>query len=598
MTYADLKGVSGRKPVSFIELVVPKCSRTYGSAPCTAAVGVTGTTKCFNTRHTCQDVANYDQTTQTMRFSSDRIDNLQGVGELPTFPALKGVSIAPTRLDPGRSLGVRASVTVKLNDFPWSDVGTDPYLADRSYDPEEQGTFFGKFIARLQYFENLQLFVHTGFLDADDEYQIANFIKREFRAYKMSGPSVAGDVVIVAKDPLRAADSFRSQIPTPSDGYLDADINDSTTTLQLATGQAAAYSTSNPWIRVDDEVMRIDSINLGLDQLTVTRARLPSFYPSNVMVADAHDQYATVQQCELFRDDRIDDVVYDLLTIWAGIDSSYIDFTAWQDISDGWFQNYYLSTLITAPTGVDELLNELCQHNMLLWWDEREQEFKFDALKPFSDFGVAYMNDAENIIGGSVSTSRDPRQRVSQTWVYYGRRNPVETSSELRHFQGVQLVADLDAESAEEYGERQVYSVYSRWLDGGQQDIALEIGGRYLAEYRDTKTVLRLQADPKDDAVWTGAQIYVGSRYYQDAEGASSYKAFHILEASEKFDKAGRFILQYTMQNTRTSGICAIVGPDTLPDYTAASEAQRRYGFISATATERMSNGDPPYIIC
>ncbi len=50
----------GREPLQIVELIQPRCGLTYGSAPCTAAVGTTGDRKCFNTRKTCQDAANYN----------------------------------------------------------------------------------------------------------------------------------------------------------------------------------------------------------------------------------------------------------------------------------------------------------------------------------------------------------------------------------------------------------------------------------------------------------------------------------------------------------------------------------------------------------
>ncbi len=50
----------GREPLQIVELIQPWCGLTYGSAPCTAAVGVTGDRKCFNTRKTCQDRDNYN----------------------------------------------------------------------------------------------------------------------------------------------------------------------------------------------------------------------------------------------------------------------------------------------------------------------------------------------------------------------------------------------------------------------------------------------------------------------------------------------------------------------------------------------------------
>ena len=47
----------GREPIELVEMVLPKCANTYGTAPCTAS-GAPGS-ECFNTRATCQDPDNY-----------------------------------------------------------------------------------------------------------------------------------------------------------------------------------------------------------------------------------------------------------------------------------------------------------------------------------------------------------------------------------------------------------------------------------------------------------------------------------------------------------------------------------------------------------
>ena len=51
--------MTARRWLTFVEIDVSICSLTYGVAPCTAAVGVTGAQKCFNTLGSCQDRANY-----------------------------------------------------------------------------------------------------------------------------------------------------------------------------------------------------------------------------------------------------------------------------------------------------------------------------------------------------------------------------------------------------------------------------------------------------------------------------------------------------------------------------------------------------------
>ena len=45
------------KRVNYFELDLPRCANTYGVSPCTAALS--GDSKCFNSRVTCQDVPNF-----------------------------------------------------------------------------------------------------------------------------------------------------------------------------------------------------------------------------------------------------------------------------------------------------------------------------------------------------------------------------------------------------------------------------------------------------------------------------------------------------------------------------------------------------------
>ena len=50
---------SGRIPVVFVELDMDICTHVYGTSPRTAAIGTTGTAKCYNTYATCQDKPHY-----------------------------------------------------------------------------------------------------------------------------------------------------------------------------------------------------------------------------------------------------------------------------------------------------------------------------------------------------------------------------------------------------------------------------------------------------------------------------------------------------------------------------------------------------------
>lgn len=131
----------GRETIQIVEIDVPFCSREYGDAAfsppgsCTAVLGVTGDRKCYNTRATCQDAANYSPATVTLRFARPQLDILQ-YG--PIIPSLLSVSTTPGAINlaamdrSASALGQREVVTAMLQDSLHSDHQVDKYRLERA----------------------------------------------------------------------------------------------------------------------------------------------------------------------------------------------------------------------------------------------------------------------------------------------------------------------------------------------------------------------------------------------------------------------------------------------------------------------------------
>lgn len=125
----------GRETIRLLEIDQPLCARTYGQSPCAAALGATGTRKCFNTRFTCQDPENYSPGVIRLRFSNPQ------EGVLPYGPLIPSLaddlsttpaSINLAAMDRSASaLGSREVVTIKLDDHLHSDHLVDPYRLER-----------------------------------------------------------------------------------------------------------------------------------------------------------------------------------------------------------------------------------------------------------------------------------------------------------------------------------------------------------------------------------------------------------------------------------------------------------------------------------
>ena len=108
----------GREPIQIVEILQPLCENVFGVSPCTA----TGTadTKCYNTRATCQDTANFALGTPlSLFFSSGKVAEQSVSGANYIFPSLVSVSTSPTKVNlaganrSAKGLGNRAVCTIR-----------------------------------------------------------------------------------------------------------------------------------------------------------------------------------------------------------------------------------------------------------------------------------------------------------------------------------------------------------------------------------------------------------------------------------------------------------------------------------------------------
>jgi hypothetical protein len=124
----------GRETMVLFEIDVPQCTLTYGTAPCTAVLGTTGTRKCFNTRVSCQDPDQYTPGVLTLRFARDQEDILQ---HAPCIPSLIDLETTPAAINLAAmnrdvsAMGSREVVTLKFKDHLHSDLLVDKYRLER-----------------------------------------------------------------------------------------------------------------------------------------------------------------------------------------------------------------------------------------------------------------------------------------------------------------------------------------------------------------------------------------------------------------------------------------------------------------------------------
>ena len=599
----------GREPVQVVEIVQPLCANTYGSAPCTASGGVDA--KCYNTRATCQDAANYDGTsTLSLYFTSGKVaeqqiyansaasgdlldeagatlldeagDALQeeGSGELIdrvyVIPSLRSVSTAPTKVNlagsnpDAQGLGNRAVCSITLQDHPHSDRIVDPYVSGRTFDPYARGSFWSKWIVRNKYRQNVVIKVYEGYAGQ----ALSDMTKRTYFLQSVQGPTSDGRITIQGKDVLARIEERKAQAPVASPGELYTDITDSATSFELANAVEADYSATGT-LRINDELMtytgRATSAN-GINITGVTRG-------TDGTTAAEHSAEDAAQECLRYTSADVDDVVTDLLENYGGIDAAYLNTAAWATEIDTYLAAYRVNTVISEPTSVTELVGQL-QENVLfyIWWDERTALVEMKAVRGI-DATPPTISAEYNILEGSFSLSEMPRERVSRAWVFYNHRNFTDATDSADSYRSQSVFADLTSETDALYGEASIRKIYAPWLNSGA--LADTTASKILTRFVDTPTQVTFRMDAKDRSYWVGDVVTISHHLDVDEFGLRRERNWTIISAEEV--TPGETV-QYTAEDTTLYGRIHYVMASGAADYPGAASAPFKNCYVGDTS--------------
>lgn len=500
-------GSAGRQPFSYVELDMDFCANVFGTAPCTATGS--GDAKCFNTFISCQDQTNFSNTVKTYRFCSTSGGKVP-VG-LDAIPCLVGINITPAVIDAGKGLGLRAQCEITLRDFPHSDIRIDPYVDGRTYIPINQGSFFGKFKARNPYYNGRVMRVYSGYLEDDGSFDISNFEKRTYFLDGFDGIDANGIVKITAKDILKLAGDDRSVCPKPSVGKINADINNSATTITLTpSGVGALDYPASGYIRIGSEVC---SFTRSSDVLTIVRGLKGT-------AATTHKLGDTVQLCKDIVGQTVQDIVYDLLVNYCGVDSGYINMADWNAEQTAYLTRLY-SALITAPVGVSKLLTELCEQvGILLFWDEINEELILKSVRPNSvSETVTDLTADYHLLADSLKLKDLNDDRVNEVWVYYGLIDFTKNLEEESNYKLLYVGANVSDQSTNKNRDVRIKKIFSRWIIETASRAAVELAQKYLERYALAPVEANFNLDAKDGSLALADFVRINSRQYQDFYG-------------------------------------------------------------------------------
>ena len=497
--------MSAVKRVAFIQIALKKCQLEYGVSPCTAAVGVTGEQPCFNSRATCQDIANISEADEIICFAKPS-SNIPI--SIPCIENIASISYEPPKLDLGKSIGIRSTLNVSFKDHrsPDTDASGDKYIIARDYDPYERGTYWGKFRARHPFVRGQSIWLIQGTSDQD----INDMDKRRFVIEKVKGPDANGNFSISAKDILKLAQGDRAQAPVASRGYLQSALTAGATAVTLSPSGIGSLYPSSGFAAIGGA--EIVSFNRSGDSFTLGRGQYNT-------EAIAHDAESRFQLCLHYSGQRPSEIFNDLLTNYTSIDASLIPLADWNNESDNQIGRVY-STLVAQPTPVVQLINELLEQTAsTMWWDERAELLRWSVLKnPSSD---AFVFNDDIIQGGTFSIDDQPEKRVSQVWFFYGQINPLINLDEQRNYRSSLVTVDLESEI--NYGQPAYKEIFSRWILGDARDTAQTISNLILQRYSTPprKLGFKLLQNSLPLEVFLGASYQVENMFLQDFTGGN-----------------------------------------------------------------------------
>lgn len=492
------------KVLTYIEIDIDYCANNYGIAPCTAALGVTGDAKCFNTLNTCQDRINFINAPVTLRFTQD-------LGYLPkdieAIPCVQSVNFNPARISLGENLGERATLSVTFIDHRHSDTGQgfDKYYTERDYNPFDLGTFFGKFRARQPFLRGRAIRLIRGLLGQT----LAEMDTRHYIIDSFDGPNPGGIYTINAKDMLKLADDDRAQAPNLSNGFLSSPIDDNDLSFTLnPSGIGNLEYPLSGFVAIGGE--EIVSFTRVADAMTIVRGQLGT-------LATEHEAQDRAQLVLQYIGEDPADIIFDLLSNYAAIDPAYLPLAAWKAETQGFLARLY-SANIPEPTGINKLVSELVeQAGLVIWWDDKNLQVRLQVLRAIST--AADVFNEENTMEGSLSSKEQPNSRISQVWTYYGQRNPLKPLDETENWRSTLATIDLERES--DYGSSAIRKIFARWIPAFGRSVADRLNDIQISRFRDPPRAFAFDVFRYGDStVDLGGGYQLGGWPLQDATGA------------------------------------------------------------------------------
>lgn len=461
----------------------------------------------------------------TLRFS-ERSKSSRLPETLNAIPSLVRASNEPAKLSVGgtnddiSALGSRDRLTAEFEDHPYSDILTDPYRDQRTYEPESQGTFWGKWFARNVYKEGFAIRYVSGYETEAGAFERTN--EYNYIIEKGNGPDARGRAVIKGFDILQSLRADKAVYPEPSSGRLSADISDTATSMTLQpVGVGSEYPSGSFRVRVGGEGM---DVTRSGDTLTINTRGL---YGG----ADSHSEDDTVQVVARIQSQQVHDIANTIITSAVPELARNIPKDRWNGLASEYLPRLY-SADITEPTGVEDLLAELTQTAPIYFYaDVRTNLIELGVIREPTSVAVELGPD-DALLAGKMDIKEFPKERIDEVWVYYRIRDAAEDVGDPNNYS--QRFILVNPEEQQRRGRRSIKRIYTRWIVAGARDTAEEIAQAYISRFQNQPVRISFDLDARRGDIWLGDVVKLLAPQKQTVTGETrSDINYQVIEAQE-----------------------------------------------------------------
>ena len=418
------------------------------------------------------------------------------------FPNLTNVSSNAPRIDPGKSVGFRASARFTVNSFVTKDASELPIIYQDSRIAE--GDHNQKVVTR-NFLKNRRSRIITGYnpMSYDESNcQIENYIIDD-----VSFSSDGQDLNYSLLDELILIEKAKAKYPALSTGVLTLAMTIDVLTLAFYTEITQEYGAEGAtgYICIGSEIMGY-TVDAGEADMTITRAQLGT-------LREEHSIGDTIQKVEYIDNQNIMDILTTLLTVGAGIPADRIPTSDYNTLKADALKEYYLTRPLYKPFEVKKLINELIVlAGLSVYQDVITRKIIVVATPDFSTPVIAY-NEVESIESGSTTVKPMYKEQVTRQLVRWAKKNPTSNDDDT-NFNKAILVSDGVAESeANENNISEGAEIKTEWLQNTTAHNSLGTALAQRTVNRNSKVPIEISFDTDVSYVGAvaGGNMWLGS---------------------------------------------------------------------------------------